>query len=109
MLSRRLQRNGYSATTAASGTEALELIEQQAFDLILLDVMMPGIDGFAVLEQLRKRWSMADLPIILLTAKDQSEDVVRGFQLGANDYITKPIDFPIELARLQTQLALKKT
>jgi sigma-B regulation protein RsbU (phosphoserine phosphatase) len=109
MLSRRLQRNGYSATTAASGTEALELIEQRAFDLILLDVMMPGIDGFAVLEHVRKRWSMADLPIILLTAKDQSEDVVRGFQLGANDYITKPIDFPIVLARLQTQLALKKT
>jgi class 3 adenylate cyclase len=107
MLARRLGRHGYTVAVAADGQQALQMLEAQSFDLILLDIMMPGISGLDVLKILRERYSVADLPVIMATAKDQSEDIVAALQLGANDYITKPLDFPVVLARTQTQLALK--
>src|SRR5712691_13561804 len=85
------------------------MIEAQQFDLVLLDIMMPGISGLDVLKSLRQRYSVTDLPVIMATAKDQSEDIVAALQLGANDYVTKPLDFPVVLARIQTQLSLKRT
>ena len=108
MLARRLARRGYTVAVAADGQQALQMLEAQQFDLILLDIMMPGISGLDVLKILRERYSVADLPVIMATAKDQSEDIVTALQLGANDYITKPLDFPVVLARTQTQLALKR-
>lgn len=104
ILSRRLKRQKYNVSVAENGQEALEMVERQKFDLIILDVMMPGISGLEVLRRLRKTYSVADLPIIVATARDQSEDIVTALELGANDYITKPIDFPVALARIQTQL-----
>ncbi len=108
MLSRRLVKQGYLVTTASDGQEALTFLENagHGFDLILLDVMMPGISGIEVLTQLRQRYTSTELPIIMVTAKDQSEDVVKALELGANDYVTKPVDFPIALARIQTQISL---
>ncbi len=108
MLARRLARRGYAVTVAEDGHQALRLIEEQPFDLVLLDIMMPGISGLEVLKIVRERYSMADLPIIMATAKDQSADIVAALRLGANDYVTKPLDFPVVLARTQTQLALKR-
>jgi signal transduction histidine kinase len=108
MLGRRLIRKGYSVTEAENGHQALELIDKQSFDLALLDIMMPGISGLEALETIRKRQSAADLPVIMATAKTQSEDVVEALRLGANDYVTKPIDFPVLLARVQTHLHLKR-
>jgi signal transduction histidine kinase len=108
MLGRRLTRKGYSVTEAENGNDALAMIEEKSFDLALLDIMMPGISGIEALEQIRRRHSAADLPIIMATAKTQSEDVVEALRLGANDYVTKPIDFPVLLARVQTHLNLKK-
>lgn len=108
MLGRRLTRKGYSVTEAENGNQALELIENRAFDLALLDIMMPGISGIEALETIRKRHSAADLPVIMATAKSQSEDVVEALRLGANDYVTKPIDFPVLMARVQTHLNLKR-
>ena len=108
MLSRRLQRKGYTVTLAEDGAGALELIAAERFDLVLLDVMMPGIDGLTVLERVRQVHSVADLPIIMTTAKDRSEDVVRALEIGANDYVTKPLDFPVVLARVRTHLSLKR-
>src|SRR6266446_4145581 len=108
MLARRLARRGYTVAVAADGQEALTMIEAQQFDLVLLDIMMPGISGLDVLKSLRQRYSVTDLPVIMATAKDQSEDIVAALQLGANDYITKPLDFPVVLARTQTQLSLKR-
>lgn len=107
MLSRRLQRRGYSVSTAAGGKEALDLIAIHRYDLILLDLIMPDIDGMQVLRTLRERWSAADLPVIIASAKDESGDIVEGLKAGANDYVTKPLDMPVVLARVQTQLSLK--
>lgn len=110
LLSRRLRRIGYRAEEARDGFHALERIaaEPGAFELILLDVMMPGLDGFAVLKQLRATHQATDLPVIMVTAKDNSEDVVQALGLGANDYVTKPLDFPVVAARIRIQIDLKR-
>jgi CheY-like chemotaxis protein len=107
LLSRRLERKGYKVLTAADGLQALDAIAATPIDLMLLDVMMPGITGLDVLRAVREKRSPIELPIIMVTAKDESADIVQAFQLGANDYVTKPIDFPVVLARVQTQLRMK--
>jgi RNA polymerase sigma factor (sigma-70 family) len=108
MLSRRLLRHGYAVTVAQDGKQALALVTEHAFDLIVLDVMMPELDGLQVLQTLRKTYSMADLPVIMATARDRTEDVVHALQLGANDYVSKPLDFAVLAARVDTQLTLKR-
>lgn len=108
MLSRRLARKGYTVDIACDGAEALEKISAASYDLILLDIMMPGISGLEVLVKLREIHSLVELPIVMATAKDESEDIVEALKLGANDYVTKPLDFPVVLARVSSQLALKK-
>ena len=95
---------GYQVLTAADGIEALRLVDTLPVDLVLLDVMMPGLDGFEVLAHVRRTRSPEELPVIMCTAKGQSEDVVRGFDLGANDYVAKPLDHGVVLARIQAQL-----
>jgi class 3 adenylate cyclase/CheY-like chemotaxis protein len=108
MLSRRLGGRGFAVEIAEDGERALALVEQQAFDLVLLDVMMPGLSGIDVLRRLRERWPESDLPVIMATARDSTEDVVEALRLGVNDYVTKPLDFPVVLARIETQLTLKR-
>jgi phosphoserine phosphatase RsbU/P len=108
LLSRRLRRVGYDAEVAADGQQALALIGEQSFDVILLDVMMPGLDGFEVLKIVRELHAATDLPVIMATAKDESDDVIHALGLGANDYVTKPLDFPVVVARIQTQISLKR-
>jgi adenylate cyclase len=110
VLARRLARHGYVTVPAEDGQTALDLIAvEPPFDLVLLDVMMPGMSGLEVLERVRRTHSPAQLPIIMATAKDEAEDVVRALALGANDYVTKPLDFQVLLARAQTQLLLKRS
>lgn len=109
MLSRRLSRIGHNVQMAPDGESALVLIEREPFDVVLLDVMMPGIDGFQVLERIRAQRSPTQLPVIMATAKDQSGDIVQALQMGANDYVTKPLDFPVVQARVQTQISLKRS
>ena len=108
MLSRRLKSRGYAVMTADDGPQCLEMVKAQRFDLILLDIMMPGMSGIDVLKVIRNRYSVAELPIIMATAKDQGTDVVEALTLGANDYVTKPLDFPVVLARVENQLSLKR-
>jgi diguanylate cyclase (GGDEF)-like protein/PAS domain S-box-containing protein len=108
MLSRRLELEGYSVLTAPGGAEALKLISEQDFDAVLLDAMMPLQSGYEVLTEIRKNHSAMDLPVLMATAKSQSEDVVTAFEFGANDYITKPINFPVAMARIRCQVASKK-
>lgn len=109
MLSRRLNRRGYQAVVVDSGEAALDYIQNnQNVALVLLDIMMPGIDGIETLKRIRQTYSRNQLPVLMVTAKAQSDDMVRAFELGANDYITKPIDFAVTLARVETQLAIVK-
>jgi sigma-B regulation protein RsbU (phosphoserine phosphatase) len=107
-LARRLQRHDYEVAVAKSGREAIELLGGRRFDLVLLDIMMPGMNGLEVLKFLRRVDSLVDLPIIMVTAKGESEDIVEALELGANDYVTKPLDLPVALARIRTQLALRR-
>ncbi len=104
LIGRRLERAGYRVLLAENGPEALDAVENETVDLIVLDVMMPGLSGIDVLQILRKQHSAAELPVIMATAKDQSEDKVEALSHGANDYVTKPLDFPEVLARVQAQL-----
>jgi sigma-B regulation protein RsbU (phosphoserine phosphatase) len=108
MLSRRLQRQGYDVVVARDGNCARELLRDGSFDLVLLDVLMPGLSGLQVLKVIRESQSATDLPVIMATARGESEDIVQALQLGANDYVTKPLDFPVVLARIQTHLAMKR-
>ena len=106
-LSRRLQQKGYAVTGAAGGPEALALVAKGVYDLVLLDVEMPGMSGFEVLSSLRAHHSEIDLPVIMVTARTEGADIVEAFRLGANDYLTKPVDFPVALARIRTHLSHK--
>jgi two-component system alkaline phosphatase synthesis response regulator PhoP/two-component system response regulator VicR len=91
-----LERQGYEVVTANDGREALEKVESERPDLVVLDVMMPYMDGFEVLQNLRRNPSTRDIPVIMLTAKAQDADVFRGWQSGVDCYLTKPFN-PMEL------------
>src|SRR3989442_648682 len=108
MLARRLARKGYVIGLAGNAKELLERVKQDAVDLVLLDIEMPEISGLDALKTLREHYSPAELPIIMVTAKTQSDDIVTALDLGANDYLTKPIDFPVAVARIGTQLSHKQ-
>jgi class 3 adenylate cyclase/tetratricopeptide (TPR) repeat protein len=109
ILTRSLSHCGYTVTEADSGMQAQTLIEEQQFDLVLLDIMMPGISGLEVLKWIRSRNDDSDMPVIMTTAKVESEDIVGALKLGANDYVTKPIDISVLMARIKTQLSSKST
>jgi sigma-B regulation protein RsbU (phosphoserine phosphatase) len=109
MLRRYLEPRGLSITDARDGAEALTRLAEGSFDLVLLDILMPGPSGLEVLRDLRRRHSMTALPVIMATVRDDTADVVEALRLGANDYLTKPFNFPVVLARVQTQLALKRS
>ena len=107
-LSRRITGAGYAVLVAESGPQALEIVRTQRVDLVLLDVMMPEMSGVETLRRLRQQRSVADLPVIMVTAKTGSEDVVEALEVGANDYITKPVDFSVAVARIRTQLTARR-
>lgn len=108
ILTRRLIRRGFDVTEAVGGHDALEQISRSDFDIVLLDIMMPDLSGNEVLQRVRADPGFANLPIIMVTAKSQSEDVVSSLSLGANDYITKPVDFEVALARINAQIERKR-
>lgn len=109
MLSRRLSRKGYTVETASDGFEALRMINAKDFDLVLLDIMMPGISGIEVLQELREHHTVSQLPIIMATAKTDSATIVESLGHGANDYVTKPLEFGEVLARVQTHLTISRS
>jgi CheY-like chemotaxis protein len=108
LMSRRLERSGFRVVCAASGPEALDLLRRDPVDLVLLDIMMPGMTGFEVLKTVRLTRSPAALPVIMVTAKTDSVDVVEALSLGANDYVTKPVDYPVALARIRAHLGIRQ-
>jgi two-component system sensor histidine kinase ChiS len=108
MLGKQLSLTGYSVTTVGNGRQALAALERHQFDLVLLDVMMPELNGLEVLRLIRQRFSPSDLPVVMITVRDESQDVVESFDLGSNDYITKPIEFSLLLERVSTHLLNKR-
>ncbi len=109
VLINQLSLQNYTVTKAMNGLEALALIDEgRHFDVVLLDVMMPRMSGYEVCRKIRERYPANELPILLLTAKNQLSDLVDGFNSGANDYLTKPISKPELLSRIKTHLNLSR-
>ena len=104
LVQKMLSRFKFEIRTAANGQQALDAVSQRKPDLILLDLMMPGIDGFEVIKRLREDPATSDIRIVILSALNSNEDVVRGFDLGANDFIMKPIIMEKLLNSVFTQL-----
>jgi CheY-like chemotaxis protein len=107
LLNTYLGRAGFVVRLAEGGQKALEILEREPIDLVLLDIMMPGLNGLQVLSHIRKTRSPVALPVIMVTARAESEDMVEALRLGANDYVTKPIDFPVAQARIEAHLRTK--
>lgn len=108
VLMRRLQREGYQTVPAESGQRALDLMDQGGFDLVLLDVLMPGIDGYEVLTRLKDRETTRDVPVIMVSALDDMSSVVRCIERGAEDYLPKPFDPVLLRARINASLEKKR-
>jgi putative two-component system response regulator len=101
-------KRDYDVRLARGGEQALQAaVQKPQPDAILLDIMMPGIDGYEVCKRLKANAATKDIPVIFLTAKNDIEDAQRGFDLGGADYITKPVLPPVVLARINTHIALK--
>ena len=108
-LTRRLQREGYAnLTTAADGQQALELLNARPFDLVLLDVMMPGLNGYEVLERMRADGRLRHIPVIMISALDEIDSVIRCIELGAEDYLPKPFNPTLLRARVGASLEKKR-
>src|SRR5918996_1806638 len=103
----RLQAHGYEVVTAADGEEALARVREVDPDLVLLDIMMPKLDGISALKQLKQDAALHFIPVILLTAKSDTADVVAGLEAGGDDYLTKPFDQAALIARVRSMLRIK--
>jgi len=106
LVQKMLSRFNFKLRTAANGQQALDAVAAQKPDLILLDLMMPGIDGFEVIRRLRADEATADIQIVILSALNSNEDIVKGFNVGANDFIMKPIIMEKLLSCVVTQMQL---
>ena len=109
LLKYNFDREGYHVVTAETGEDGLKLVRKQPPDLILLDLMLPSMDGLEVCRSLKGRPETATIPIIMLTAKGEEADVVQGLEMGADDYITKPFSPRILMARIQAVLRRAET
>lgn len=103
-----LEQKGFEVIHAASGKQAIALLKTQPYDLALIDLNMPDVDGFAVLQNVRSQYSPLELPVVILTASDVSDDIVRALNEGANDYVVKSSASEVLLARLKTHLAMRR-
>ncbi len=106
VLGSALEKSGYATTRFQSGIEFLSSLSHNPPDLVLLDIMMPEINGFEVLKEIRSLYNPFELPVIMLTSKDLPSDIVRSFKEGASDFISKPAHPEVALARISTQLQL---
>jgi len=103
-----LKNEGYSILTAQSGEQAIKIAKQSRPDLIVLDLMLPGMDGLEVTRYLRSNEETSDMPIVMLTAKGEESDIITGLELGANDYISKPFSPKVLTARIRAIFRRRK-
>lgn len=107
LIYRQLSRKGFRPELAVGGAEALKMMGQKKYDLVLLDMMMPGVDGIDVLKDIRSKHDPISLPVIMVSARTESEGIVAAIKLGANDYMTKPVDMASLITRMETELERK--
>ena len=107
-MSRRFAEGGFEIVEVDNGTEALRLVQGRSFDVMLLDMTLPDMSGTEVLRRIREKFSASLLPVIMMTANSQAEDIIEAMKIGANDYVRKPIDFSIALARANNQVARRR-
>lgn len=107
LLGNILKENNFRIEFATNGVGALEWLDEQVFDLVLLDVMMPVMDGYSACKLIREREELDDMPVIFITAKTDKESILKGFEAGAQDYISKPFDMQELIARVKTHLELR--
>ena len=105
VVTRYLKKNGYSVDSVLDGEEALDYLEYGEYDLVILDIMMPKVDGFEVIKKLRNKGNHTS--VLMLTARDSADDKVKGLDLGADDYIVKPFDFNELMARIRAVVRRK--
>jgi len=108
VLSRRLERQNYGVAMAENGRQAMDAVRAEAFDLVLLDIMMPEVDGYAVLQQMKADETLRHIPVIMISAMDELESVVRCIELGADDYLPKPFNPTLLKARISASLEKKR-
>jgi signal transduction histidine kinase len=108
IVKRNLERQGYHVTTASDGTEGLKLIAGGGFDLVLLDVIMPGLDGLEVLRRMKADTAMREIPVVMMSALDETSSVIRCIKMGAEDYLMKPFDPVLLNARIGASLEKKR-
>lgn len=102
-----LQKEGYAIGFAMDGIQALEVLKNNSFDLILLDVIMPNMDGYETLKHIKQLPAYSTVPVMFITAKNSPEEITKGFEVGAVDYVNKPFNKLELLARVKTHLKLK--
>lgn len=103
-----LEENGFAVVALNQANQCMEAIANEKPNLVLLDIMMPGVDGNQALQQIRQKYSQVELPVIMATSKSDASDVIAALNGGANDYVVKPIQFEIALRRIQTHLTMAK-
>lgn len=108
LISYNLIKKDYQVSCASSGSEAFQILEEKIPDLIILDLMLPGFDGYEICKRVRSDSRLASVPIIMLTAKGEESDIVRGLEAGADDYVTKPFSPKVLLARINTILRRRR-
>jgi DNA-binding response OmpR family regulator len=108
LLKKRLEKKGIDCHFIKSGAECLACLKEQKYDLVLLDIMMPDMSGNEVLLKIRESKNNFELPVIMVTAKDEAKDIVEALRGGANDYLTKPVNMDIAIARINTQIKVKE-
>jgi adenylate cyclase len=108
LLTTNLQQQGYTVTSARDGKQALELLHAQPFDVVLLDLLMPEMDGYQVLAKMKQDPVLRHLPVIVISALDEMESVIRCIEMGATDYLSKPFDPVLLRARLNASLVNKR-
>lgn len=108
MATMMLKKNGFDVASLSSGKKCFEMIEMDRPDIILLDVMIPDENGNDTLRKLRDRFSAVELPIIMVTSNTEATDVIHSLNLGANDYITKPVEYDVAIKRIETHLKISE-